>query len=687
MFLKIKKRSGKIVRFQRIKIKNAILKAMKSVGKIDADVAEEVTKEIIRRIKAKFHKVTPSVEDVQDIIEDVLISYDLNEVAKTYILYRARYKELQDMKRLIGIRSDELKLTVNALTVLEKRYLLRNGKGEVIETPKQMFQRVSKHVASVEKRNLKKRYNNEFYQVLSNLEFLPNTPCLVNSGNDLGQLAACFVLPVEDSMESIFDSLKESSIIFQSGGGVGYSFNNLRRKGAIIRSTNRPSSGPVSFMEIFDKTSEVIKQGGIRRGASIGVLRVDHPDILEFISAKAHGKLENFNISVAVTDDFMKKVISNEKYYLKYPLREFKQKKTSMLKARDVFELICANAWSNGDPGLIFIDEINKKHVLKKLGRIETTNPCGETALLNYESCVLGSINLSKMVRHHKVDWVKLDKTVRLGVRFLDNVIDINKYPLPEVEKITRANRKIGLGVMGWSDMLIMLGVKYDSYGALDLAKEVMKFIKRKAEDESVKLGKEKGVFKNFKKSTLRKKRRNSTLLAIAPTGSISLIAGCSSGIEPLFGLAYTRNVLGTTLFEINKKFEEYLRYRGEYTKNLVTKVARDGSVQKLNVAKDIKKLFVTALDIKPEWHVKMQAVFQKYVDNAVSKTVNLPKNTSVDDIKRLYMQAYRLKCKGITVYRYGSRDRQVLYLGGDKKMAEVDEDFSGGCFSRECSF
>lgn len=661
---------------------------MKDLNRIDANVAEELTKESIRRLDARFVKTTPTTEDVQDIAEDVLISYDLSDLAKSYILYRARHKGFQDVKNLIGIKKDVLKLSINAITVLEKRYLLRNTKGELIETPKQMFQRVAKHVASIEKEKLRKRYSKEFYEIMSNLEFLPNTPCLVNSGNKMGQLAACFVLPIEDSMESIYESLKNSALIFQSGGGVGYDFSKLRRKGALINSTNGQSSGPVSFMNIFDKSSDVIKRGGIRRGASIGVLRVDHPDILEFVNAKAYGGFENFNISVAVTDDFMKKVISNEYYYLKYPWSEFGNEKVSKLKARDVFEMICANAWSNGDPGLVFIDEINRKHVLKKLGRIRTTNPCGAVDLLDNESCVLGSVNLSKMIKDGRVDWIKLDRTIRLGVRFLDNMIDVNKYPLKEVEKITKANRKIGLGIMGWADFLLELEVKYDSYEGLELAKKVMSFIKKTAEEESISLGKEKGFFKNYKKSSLKKKRRNATLLSIAPTGSISLIAGCSSGIEPLFGLAYVRSILsGADLFEMNKRFEEYLRYRGLYSKDLVTNVAKAGSLKNLNVPKEVKNLFVTAFDVKPEWHVKMQAVFQKYVDNAVSKTVNLPKSATVEDIKRIYVQAFRLNCKGITVYRDGSRDNQVLNLGDKKDLIRVNEDYSGGCLFRDCHF
>jgi ribonucleoside-diphosphate reductase alpha chain len=673
MFSKVKKRSGKLVRFQRIKVKNAILKAMKDLDNVDAHVAEEVTKEVVRRLKAKFEKIIPSVEDVQDITEDVLISYDLSDLAKEYILYRARHKELQDVKRLIG-KKDELELTVNAITVLEKRYLLRDKTGEIRESPKQLFQRVAKHVASIEKGKLKKRYSKEFFSVMSNLEFLPNTPCLVNSGTRLGQLSSCFVLPLDDSIKSIYDTLKSSSLVFQSGGGVDYSFSKLRGKDALIESTNRLSSGTVSFVELFDKSSEVIKQGGIKRGSSIGVLRVDHPDILDFISAKR--SFENINISVAVTKNFMNKVIANEKY----DLIDHKNRKVSKLRARDVFEMICANSWSNGDPGIVFIDEINSKHVLRRLGRIETND------LLANESCVLGSVNLSKMIRNGRVDWVKLDKTVRIGVRFLDNVIDVNKYPLKEIEKISKENRKIGLGVMGWADMLIDLGVKYDSFDALELAKKVMKFVRDKANDESVRIGREKGVFKNYKKSTLRKKRRNSTLLAIAPTGSISLIAGCSSGIEPLFGLTYVRNILNGKMFEVNERLKEMLRYRGSYSKDLILKIAKKGSLKSMNVPKEIERLFVTAFDIKPEWNVKMQAAFQGYVDNSVSKTVNLSKKCTVEDVKKVYMQAYRLKCKGISVYRYGSRDKQSLYLG-DSGYLTADSDYSGGCWHRESGF
>jgi ribonucleoside-diphosphate reductase alpha chain len=671
MFSKVKKRSGKLVRFQRIKVKNAILKAMKDLDNVDAHVAEEVTKEVLRRLKAKFEKIIPSVEDVQDITEDVLISYDLSDLAKEYILYRARHKELQDVKSLIG-KKNELELTVNAITVLEKEYLLRNKNGEIRESPKQMFQRVAKHVASIEKGKLKKRYSEEFFSVMRNLEFLPNTPCLVNSGTKLGQLSSCFALPLEDSMKDIYDTLKNASLVFQSGGNVNYSFSKLRGKDALIESNNRVSSGPISFMEIFDKSSEVIKQGGIKRGISFGILRVDHPDILDFISTK--DKFENINISVAVTKNFMNKVIANEKY----DLIDHKNRKVEKLRARDIFEMICANSWSNGDPGIIFIDEINQKHVLRRLGRMESN-------LLTNESCVQGSINLSKMIINGRIDWVKLDKTVRLGIRFLDNVIDVNKYLLKEIKDISQSNRKIGLGVMGWADLLINLGIKYDSFEALELAKKVMKFIRDKAEDESVRLGREKGVFKNYKKSSLRKRRRNATLLAIVPTGSISLIANCSSGIEPLFGLAYVRNVLNGKMFEVNEKLKEMLRYRGAYSKDLILKIAKKGSLKSVDVPKEIKKLFVTAFDIKPDWHVKIQAAFQGYVDNSVLKSINLSKKSTVEDVKKVYMQAYRLKCKEISVYRYGSGN-QRFYLG-DNGYLTADADYSGGCLNRECSF
>lgn len=467
---------------------------------------------------------------------------------------------------------------------------------------------------------------------MANLEFLPNSPTLMNAGTDIGQLSACFVIPIEDSLKGIFEAVKDMALIQQSGGGTGFSFSRLRPKGDVVRTTHGVASGPVSFMHVFDETTEVIKQGGKRRGANMGILSADHPDIFEFITSKRKSEvLSNFNISVAATDRFMEAVKKNGRIDLINP---HTKKKVKSAKALEIFDLIVNSAWETGDPGLIFLDEINQKHPLSSLGKIEATNPCGEVPLLPYESCNLGSINLAKMLKDKDIDWPKLQETIRLAVCFLDNIIEANKYPLPQIEEQTRANRKIGLGVMGFAEMLIGLGIRYDSKEALQVAEEVMGFIKKESHQASMVLGKEKGSFPNFKKSAWHKKgyktMRNATLTTIAPTGTISLIANCSSGIEPLFSLKFVKEVLGG------------VKLRKQYKPSEAT---------------------VTAFEIKPEWHVRMQAAFQKFTDNAVSKTINLPKTATREDVRKAYLLAYDLKCKGITVYRYGSKPQQVLYI------------------------
>jgi len=566
----------------------------------------------------------------------------------------------KDLKNILNLEN-KLSLNLHAMTVLNERYLKRNSKGEVVENPEQMFRRVAKYVAKAEKKD-KKKWENEFFEVMKNLEFLPNTPCLTNAGTTRKQLCACYVLDLPDSIEDIFETLKKSALIFQSGGGVGYSFSKIRPEGSLIKSTNREASGPVSFMHIFDKAAETMKKGGIRRAAMMGVLNISHLDILEFICAKEKNKLKNFNISVAITDDFMKKVIHGQNYWLK----DEKGNRVKKFSSREVFDFICANSWENGEPGVLFIDEINRKHCLKKINKITAINPCGEVPLLERESCCLGSVNLSKTTKNGKVNWVKLAKSVKIGVRFLDNVVSVNKYPTKEIELMCLTNRKIGLGVMGWADMLIELGISYDSKEAVKLADSVMKFVKKTAIEESEKLAREKGAFPNYKRSSIKKKRRNASLLAIAPTGSISIIAGCSSGIEPLFAVAYMREILnGMKLLEINKTFEEIARFNGFYKKGMMKNIVKKGTLKGiLSVPKPVKKLFATSLEIPLERHIEMQAAFQKHVDNAVSKTINLPNKATIGDVKRAYMLAWKNKCKGITVYRYGSREKQVLYFG-----------------------
>ncbi|MDP2907345.1 MAG: adenosylcobalamin-dependent ribonucleoside-diphosphate reductase, partial [Nanoarchaeota archaeon] len=456
----------------------------------------------------------------------------------------------------------------------------------------------------------------------------------------------CFVIPVDDSLNSIFEAVKTTAIIQQAGGGTGFTFTHLRPKGDMVQSTKGIASGPVSFIKVFDTTTDVIKQGSKRRGANMGILNVNHPDIVEFITSKAkEDAFTNFNFSVGVTDDFMKAVRKNRDYSLINPRTK---QEIGKLNAAELFDMICMYAWRTGDPGLIFFDQINKKNpLLKGLGKIEATNPCGEAPLYPYESCNLGSINLAKFVKDKKIDWDKLKETVRISTRFLDDVIDANKYPVKEIEKVSKDNRRIGLGVMGFAEMLIQLGIPYDSKDAIKTAGKLMKFINNEAVKVSEELAKEKGEFPNISKSSL-KRRRNVAVTTIAPTGTISIIAGCSSGIEPLFAVTFVRNVMGgTRLVEINPYFEKIAKERGFYSESLMSSIARTGSIQKLEeVPEDVKKVFRTALDIEPEWHVRIQAAFQEYTENAVSKTINFPHEATVEDVKKAYLLAYKLGCK-----------------------------------------
>ncbi len=560
-------------------------------------------------------------------------------------------------------------LTENALTVLKKRYFIKNDKGKPIETARDLFFRVAENIAQADLLYDKTADLNktilEFYEMMASLDFLPNSPTLMNAGRDLQQLAACFVLPVEDSIEGIFEAVKNAALIHKSGGGTGFSFSRLRPNRDKVKTTNGVSSGPVSFMKVFNAATEAIKQGGTRRGANMGILRIDHPDIREFITCKADNReITNFNISVALTEEFMKIYKNDGKYKLINPRNSEIVGEES---AKEIFDMIVHYAWKNGDPGIIFIDRINKDNPTPEIGDIEATNPCGEQPLLPYEACNLGSINLAHFVtKDKKVDYDRLKDVVNKTVHFLDNVIDMSKYPLQKIDEMVKANRKIGLGIMGWADMLIQLDIPYDSDEAIKLAEKVMGFIYKKAEETSRELAEKRGVFPNFEKSIYKKqnkKLRNATLTTIAPTGTLSMIAGCSSGIEPLFAIAYTKTVMDNDkLPEINSFFIEKLKEAGIYSNDLIKEVAETGKINHIkSIPDNIKRIFVTAHDITPEWHIKMQAAFQKSTDNAVSKTVNFKNEAIEEDVKKVYLLAYELGCKGVTIYRDGSREEQVL--------------------------
>jgi ribonucleoside-diphosphate reductase alpha chain len=701
---KVQKRDGSIVKFDPEKIQHAIFRAAFEVlqDKTKASTtAERLTGIVIQKLVAAYKDKRLHVESIQDTVEAVLMSEGYRQIAKSYILYRERRSEVRLAKSFLGIK-DDLKLPINTMEVLKRRYLLKDDQQNIIETPSGLFRRVASHVAQAEKNfrsaHAREEVEEKFYQLMRNLEFMPNSPTLMNAGAALGQLSACFVIPVEDSIEGIFEALKSMAKIHQTGGGTGFNFSKLRPKGDLVFTTKGQASGPVSFMSIFDQATEVIVQGGKRRGANMGILRCDHPEIVQFIEAKVEkDRFSNFNLSVGITDRFMKAFADNGEYDLVNPRT---QKRVKRVKARTIFDLIVNAAWLTGDPGLIFLDEINRKNPTPQLGRIEATNPCGELPLLAYESCNLGSINLARMVRENAPDWDKLRETIHWGIRFLDDVIEVNKFPLPQVREITFANRKIGLGVMGFADLLIRLGLPYHSPAALRFAAKLMRFIHQESLNASVVLARERGVFPNFNQSLYARKNlrvRNATVNTIAPTGTISIIAGCSSGIEPLFAVSFVRNVLsGTKLFEVNPIFEEMARNRGFYSKEMVAHVAQSGSLQKIReIPRDIKRIFVTAFDVTPEQHLQIQATFQKYSDNSVSKTINLPGEATVEDVKRIYLMAHRLRCKGITIYRYGSKEEQVLSFGFKEKdqpvvqsdIIAVESEYSGGCAAGACAF
>ena len=731
---KIIKRDGTEVDFVISKISRAIYKAMLSVKTGSMKEADEIASKVVSEVEKET--LTPTVEQIQDKVESVLMASArkgnrYNEVARAYILYRERRRTIREEKARLGV-TDDLKLSINAIKTLEARYLLKDEEGKIVETPSQMFRRVASHIGVVEllydyrkyqktgkipkegkvfgtlsktqlevlerafehlvnEKELKGSYEEflnfvytkpttaadtieKYNEVMCNLEFVPNSPTLMNAGARLGQLSACFVLPVGDSIEEIFESLKYQAMIHKSGGGTGFSFSRLRERDDLVGSTKGVASGPVSFMKIFDVTTDIIKQGGKRRGANMGILRYDHPDIMDFILSKdaENTILSNFNISVGMDDEFFEKLDADDYIELRSPRSG---KIINRIKAKTMWDTIINKAWQTADPGLIFLDEINRKNPVRHIADIEATNQCGEQPLMPYEPCNLGSINLSKFVKDGQVDWDHLKEVIHLSTKFLDNVIDANKFPVDKIEKMARTTRKIGLGYMGFADLLLLLGVSYNSGAGLEMAERVMSFLDEESHSESEIMAEERGVFPGWYGSTFDRegiKRRNSTTTTIAPTGTISIIANCSSSIEPLFALAFVRHVLnGQELMEINPIFEQTLKDRNLYSDDLMHEVARTGNLHDVDLPEDIKRLFVTAHEIDPEWHVLMQATFQRYCDSGVSKTINLPSDATPNDIAKAYLMAHELHCKGITVYRDRSKVEQVLYSGTKSRMQE----------------
>lgn len=684
----VKKRSGEIQVYHEGKIWHSVFRAQENINKENKKQAQKIGRLVERELKSRFFKEKIlGTEEIGDVVERILIDEKLYDVTRAYII--AREKQRQEAKAETGLGVvDDLGLPYSSIVVLKNKYLKKDSQGKTIETPRECFLRVAKALAQAEKgKQQQKKWQSKFFRVMKNLEFLPGGRTLANAGTKNNQLANCFVLPMPDSVEGIFESIKESSILKKNGGGVGFSFSHIRPKGDRVEGTTGQAAGPVAFMKIVDEASQILMQAGGRRSGNMVLLHITHPDMIEFITSKEDENVLNLiNYSLGITNKFMQAVEKDKDWDLVNPRNG---EVVNTVSARSIFELAASYAWRNGDPGMVFLNRINKDNPTPKIGVLEAVNLCGEQPLLNYEACNLGSINLGRMIKDKSrdgqmltgVDWKKLKRTVKIGVRFLDNAISIGKYPLKKVEKMVKANRKIGLGVMGWADMLVRLNLPYNSKEALKLAEKLMKTIQETAHEESKKLGKEKGSFKNFDKSVYKERggrsMRNATLTTIAPTGSISMVAGASYGVEPLFALAFYKEAMGgVTLPEINHDLVKALKKEKiDISTGLLEKIAGQGRINGLKeVPERIKKVFLTAHDLKPKEHVLMQAAFQKYTDNAVSKTINLPHDSRVEDVVEVFKLAWKKGCKGVTVYRDQSRKEQVLNVGYQKRKKEKHE-------------
>lgn len=691
--LKVRKRDGHVADFSKEKIAEAIFKAAEAVGGKDHALADQLAQHVVENLEQKYKHAPssiPTVEDVQDAVEITLIETGHASTAKSFILYRQKRREEREAKSsILGGKVDTTKIDLNGLKLLERRYLAKDANGTLIETPAEMFQRVAKAVAAADKKYGKttdevKKLAESFYELIKNLEFLPSTPILMNAGTKLQQLYSCFVLGVEDSMESIFEAVKESALVHHAGGGTGFCFSKLRPKGDGISSSTGTSTGPLSFMKIFDAATEHVKRGGKRRGANMGILRVDHPDILEFINLKADGStMTNFNLSVALTNKFMRAVKSDWDIELINPRTNEAVKKVS---SKSLFDSILTMAWKRGDPGIVFIDRLNEKNPTPAAGKIEATSPCADQPLMPFEGAVLGSVNLACLVKEEKadaeksdkekekekdkekekeevIDWLKLRRIVHAAVHFLDNVIDVNQFISPRLKEATLKTRKLGIGIMGFADLLFQLDIPYASDEAVALGEKLMKFIRDEARAASGQLAVERGTFPLWPESVYAEQKlklRNAALTCVSPTGSISIIAGVSPSLEPHFALCYQTTVLETELVKINKVLEAKLRTDQLYTPVLLSEIAKKG-IANVELPRKYKKVFVTASEIAPEYHLKMQAAFQKHCDGGVSKTVNFPNDCSIEDVRTAYMLAWDLGCNGLTIYRDSSLDHQVM--------------------------